>query len=76
MSGTGLKALFEAYKRRRVFRVTAIYVIAFWPVIQLVDILSSALAIPDSFMRFLVFVLALLGLFVCLLPVERVTAVI
>jgi TolB-like protein/Flp pilus assembly protein TadD len=55
VSGKGLKTLFEAYKRRRVFRVTAIYVIAFWPIIQLVDILSSPLDIPDYFMRYLVF---------------------
>ncbi len=55
MSGNGLKSLFEAYKRRRVFRVTAIYVIAFWPLLQLVDILSSPLDIPDYFMRYLVF---------------------
>jgi TolB-like protein/Flp pilus assembly protein TadD len=55
VSGTALKTLFEAYKRRRVFRVTAIYVIAFWPLIQLFDILSSPLDIPDYFMRYLVF---------------------
>ncbi|MFT5208509.1 MAG: TolB-like protein/Tfp pilus assembly protein PilF [Flavobacterium sp.] len=55
MAETGLKKLFEAYKRRRVFRVTALYVIAFWPLIQLVDILSSPLEIPDYFMRYLVF---------------------
>jgi TolB-like protein/tetratricopeptide (TPR) repeat protein len=55
VSETGLKSIFEAYKRRRVFRVTAIYVIAFWPLIQLVDILSAPLEIPDYFMRYLVF---------------------
>ena len=55
MAGKGLKTLFEAYKRRRVFRVTAIYVIAFWPLMLLVDVLSSPLEIPDYFMRYLVF---------------------
>jgi adenylate cyclase len=41
-------------KRRRVIRVATLYVVAFWPIIQIVDILSPALGFPDSIMRYLI----------------------
>lgn len=46
--------LFEELKRRRVIRVATLYVVVFWPIIQVVDILSPALGLPDSAMRYLV----------------------
>ncbi|XOV89897.1 MAG: tetratricopeptide repeat protein [Pseudomonadota bacterium] len=46
--------LFEELKRRRVIRVATLYVVVFWPIIQVVDILSPALALPDAAMRYLV----------------------
>jgi len=50
-----LHELFEELKRRRVIRVATLYVIAFWPIIQIVDILSPTLNLPDSIIRYLVF---------------------
>jgi TolB-like protein/predicted negative regulator of RcsB-dependent stress response len=50
-----LQELFEELKRRRVIRVATLYVIAFWPIIQIVDILSPTLDLPDSVIRYLVF---------------------
>ncbi|MCZ6502664.1 MAG: tetratricopeptide repeat protein [Gammaproteobacteria bacterium] len=50
-----LRELFEELKRRRVIRVATLYVIAFWPIIQIVDILSPTLDLPDSIIRYLVF---------------------
>ncbi|MBQ74582.1 MAG: hypothetical protein CMQ20_06095 [Gammaproteobacteria bacterium] len=50
-----LQTLFEELKRRRVIRVATLYVIAFWPIIQIVDILSPTLNLPDSIIRYLVF---------------------
>lgn len=46
--------LFEELKRRRVFRVATLYVLIFWPIIQIVDIMSAAIGLPDSAMRYLV----------------------
>jgi TolB-like protein/tetratricopeptide (TPR) repeat protein len=54
MQATGwLHNLFEELKRRRVFRVATLYVVALWPIIQIADILSPALDLPASSMRFL-----------------------
>ena len=50
-----VQELYEELKRRRVIRVATLYIIAFWPIIQIVDILSPALNLPDSVMRYLVF---------------------
>ncbi|MCH8258219.1 MAG: hypothetical protein IIA75_10040, partial [Proteobacteria bacterium] len=50
-----LRELFEELKRRRVIRVATLYIIAFWPIIQIVDILSPTLGLPDSIIRYLVF---------------------
>lgn len=46
--------LIEQLKRRRVFRVATLYAVVFWPIIQVIDILSPALTLPDSLMRYLV----------------------
>jgi len=43
--------LIQELKRRRVFRVATLYVVAMWPIIQIVDILSPALNLPDVAMR-------------------------
>lgn len=50
-----LNNLYEELKRRRVIRVATIYVVALWPVIQIADILSPALELPNSIMQFLLF---------------------
>ncbi len=55
MSAEGIRSIYEELKRRRVIRVATFYIIAFWPIIQVVDILSPALGLPDSLMRNLVF---------------------
>ena len=47
--------LFDELKRRRVIRVATLYIVALWPIIQIVDILTPALNLPDSVMRYLVF---------------------
>jgi len=46
----------EELKRRRVFRVATLYVVAMWPIIQIADILSPALNLPDGAMRTLLMV--------------------
>ncbi|MDP4639963.1 MAG: tetratricopeptide repeat protein [Pseudomonadales bacterium] len=53
-----LLSLFEELKRRRVIRAATLYVVIFWPIIQMVDILSPALALPDTAMRYLVMAFA------------------
>lgn len=50
-----LHNLFEELKRRRVIRVATLYVLIFWPIIQITDIASAALGLPDAAMRYLVF---------------------
>ena len=51
-----LQQLIEELKRRRVFRVATLYVVAMWPMIQIVDILSPALGLPDDAMRTLLII--------------------
>ncbi len=46
-------------KDRRVMRVATLYVVLFWPVIQIADILSPALDIPPDAMRYLLIAFAL-----------------
>jgi TolB-like protein/Flp pilus assembly protein TadD len=48
-----LQEFYRELKRRRIFRVITLYVVAFWPIIQIADILSPALDLPDSAMRLL-----------------------
>ena len=50
--------LFEEVKRRRVIRTATLYVVILWPIIQIVDILSPTLSLPDSTMRYLVMAFA------------------
>lgn len=50
------RQFFEELKRRRVIRVATLYVLALWPIIQIVDILSPALALPPIAMRYLLVV--------------------
>ncbi|MFT5100278.1 MAG: TolB-like protein/cytochrome c-type biogenesis protein CcmH/NrfG [Planctomycetaceae bacterium] len=38
----------------RVIRVATLYVVAIWPIIQLLDIISPTLELPDSVLRYLV----------------------
>ncbi|MDA9316151.1 tetratricopeptide repeat protein [Pseudomonadales bacterium] len=49
-----LANLFKELKRRRVIRTATLYVVILWPIIQIVDILSPTLSLPDSTMRYLV----------------------
>ena len=51
MSQSGFQALIQELRRRRVFRVATLYVVSFWPVLQVVDILSPALNISDATMK-------------------------
>jgi len=52
MAKTGkFHLLVEELKRRRVFRVATLYVVATWPIIQIADILSPALNLPNGAMR-------------------------
>ncbi len=60
------RQFFEELKRRRVIRVATLYVLALWPIIQIVDILSPALGLPPITMRYL------LLLFVGGLPVALI----
>lgn len=46
--------LYEELKRRRVVRVATLYLVVFWPIIQVVDILSPALGLPNTAMRALI----------------------
>ncbi|MEJ2090390.1 MAG: hypothetical protein P8Y69_18425, partial [Gammaproteobacteria bacterium] len=46
----------EELKRRRVIRVATLYVLALWPIIQIVDILAPALGLPAIAMRYLLIV--------------------
>ena len=48
-----LTGMVDAIKRRRVLRVATLYVIVFWPIIQIIDIASPALGLPDTTIRFL-----------------------
>ncbi len=52
-STSGLQKLLGELKERRVMRAATLYVIFFWPVIQIADILSPAMDIPPEAMRYL-----------------------
>lgn len=54
MSQNTLVTFYEELKRRRVIRVATLYVVAIWPVIQLLDIISPTLNLPESVLRYLV----------------------
>ena len=50
-----MSSFIEELKRRRVIRVATLYVVAFWPIVQIVDIASPTLGLGDDVMRYLVF---------------------
>lgn len=54
MPQAALKNFYEELKRRRVIRVATLYVVAIWPIIQLLDIISPTLELPASVLRYLV----------------------
>ncbi len=51
VSASRFRMLIQELKRRRVFRVATLYVVSMWPIIQIADILSPALNLPDDAMR-------------------------
>jgi TolB-like protein/Tfp pilus assembly protein PilF len=53
-----LGRLYDELKRRRVIRVATLYVLALWPVIQIIDILAPAIGISGLAMRNLLFTFA------------------
>ena len=58
--------LFQELKRRNVFRVAILYVVSSWVLLQLTDVLSSLLNVPD-FTGSIVILLLLLGFFPALI---------
>jgi TolB-like protein/tetratricopeptide (TPR) repeat protein len=50
------RQFFEELKRRRVIRVATIYVLALWPIIQIMDILAPAIGLPVTAMRYLLII--------------------
>ncbi len=54
-------SFFSELKRRNVFRMAALYVVASWLVLQVADVLVGVLGVPDWTMRF-VLMLLLIGL--------------
>ena len=46
MLASGPKGFYEELKRRHVIRSATLYIIAFWPIVQVVDILTPALGLP------------------------------
>lgn len=54
MATSSIATFYEELKRRRVIRVATLYVVAIWPVIQLLDIISPTLNLPESVLRYLV----------------------
>lgn len=49
---SGLKNLFQELRRRRVFRMTAVYIIASWAILQVADLLFPALSIDEIALRY------------------------
>jgi predicted esterase len=56
-----LATLFEDLKRRKVFRVLVVYVVSAWLLLQVAEVLSSILSLPDWAPK-LVFFLLVIGL--------------
>ncbi len=54
-----LKSAFAEFRRRRVFRATAAYVVAGWLLIQVGDATFAPLGLPESAMKWLIVLLAL-----------------
>jgi TolB-like protein/Tfp pilus assembly protein PilF len=53
-----LQNVYGELKQRRVIRVATLYVVLFWPIIQIADILSPALDVPADAMRYLLIAFA------------------
>lgn len=51
--------LFEELKRRNVFRVGALYLVASWLILQVADVGAGVLGLPDWTLRLVTFILAL-----------------
>jgi adenylate cyclase len=62
-----LKLTFSEFRRRRVFRVAAAYVVAGWLLIQLGSAIFEPMGLPDWSMRFLLVLLVLGFMLACLL---------
>ena len=54
MAVSRLENFYEELKRRRVIRVATLYVVAIWPIIQLLDIVSPTLNLPETVLNYLV----------------------
>ena len=52
------RSFYDELRRRRVIRTGTIYVVLVWPIIQVVDILSPALALDDGTMRYVLIAFA------------------
>ncbi len=52
------RGFYDELKRRRVIRTGMIYVVLAWPIIQIVDILSPALALTDDTIRYVLIAFA------------------
>ena len=61
-----MQQLFVQLKNRQVFKVATIYVVAAWPLIQIIDLAIPALGLPDSVMA-LVFKVVIIGFPVALI---------
>ena len=48
-----LSVFVETLKKRRILRIVTLYIVVFWPIIQIIDIASPALGLPDSTIRYL-----------------------
>ncbi len=46
-------------KRRKVFQVAAVYLVVAWLIMQVVDVVSGPLLLPDIFARIIILVLAI-----------------
>ena len=57
--GVELAGFYTELKRRKVIRVFVAYVVAAWLVLQIADVLSSMLSLPDWAPKFVVFLLAM-----------------
>lgn len=53
------RSFYDELKRRRVIRTGTIYVVLAWPIIQIVDILSPALALSDVTIRYVLIAFAI-----------------
>jgi TolB-like protein/Tfp pilus assembly protein PilF len=54
-SPSWMRQFFEELKRRRVLRVVTVYIIVLWPIIQIADILTPAIGVPPTAMRYMLF---------------------